>query len=275
MIIVAKFASTCPKCRNAIAVGSKVEWSKGSKATHVACPAPSAAAGPDAPKAVKSELAIVEKWEPCRRAGLNTQLAAVVGETRRYERAHGAVAPGLYVVTGHVSARYESADDADDMGDMNGAGWIVVLALRAATEEEIAKDIAERIARSMIPLGHAIARANAEMVERVAREEMAAAAARPDYVRAELWTTPDWTRGGSVLSDRVERTQSGAVSRSNTISRVETTHGVAYVQRTYIYDWDQPLVVVGPRELVEPVVVAEAMRQFGHAVAGFARRAAA
>jgi hypothetical protein len=37
MIITAKFASTCPKCSLAIAIGSKVEWSKGSKAAHVAC----------------------------------------------------------------------------------------------------------------------------------------------------------------------------------------------------------------------------------------------
>ena len=37
MIITAKFASTCPCCAAPIAVGSKIEWSKGSKAVHVAC----------------------------------------------------------------------------------------------------------------------------------------------------------------------------------------------------------------------------------------------
>lgn len=37
MIITAKFASVCPCCNARIAVGSKVEWSKGSKACHVAC----------------------------------------------------------------------------------------------------------------------------------------------------------------------------------------------------------------------------------------------
>lgn len=37
MIITAKFASTCPCCSAPIAVGSKVEWSKGSKAVHAAC----------------------------------------------------------------------------------------------------------------------------------------------------------------------------------------------------------------------------------------------
>jgi hypothetical protein len=37
MIIVAKFASICPTCSQRIAVGEKVEWSKGSKAAHVAC----------------------------------------------------------------------------------------------------------------------------------------------------------------------------------------------------------------------------------------------
>jgi hypothetical protein len=37
MIITAKFASTCPVCRRAISVGSKVEWSKGAKACCPAC----------------------------------------------------------------------------------------------------------------------------------------------------------------------------------------------------------------------------------------------
>lgn len=37
MIITAKFASVCPCCSARIAVGSKVEWSKGEKARHVTC----------------------------------------------------------------------------------------------------------------------------------------------------------------------------------------------------------------------------------------------
>ena len=37
MIITAKFASTCSCCRQPIAVGSKIEWSKGAPAKHVAC----------------------------------------------------------------------------------------------------------------------------------------------------------------------------------------------------------------------------------------------
>lgn len=37
MVITAKFSSTCPCCSEPITVGSKVEWSKGQKARHVAC----------------------------------------------------------------------------------------------------------------------------------------------------------------------------------------------------------------------------------------------
>ncbi len=37
MIITAKFASVCPCCNVRIVAGSKVEWSKGSPAKHVAC----------------------------------------------------------------------------------------------------------------------------------------------------------------------------------------------------------------------------------------------
>lgn len=42
MTITARFASQCPKCRGQIAEGTKVEWVKGSKATHIACPTMSA-----------------------------------------------------------------------------------------------------------------------------------------------------------------------------------------------------------------------------------------
>lgn len=37
MIITAKFASTCLCCRQPIAVGSKIEWTKGSPAVHPQC----------------------------------------------------------------------------------------------------------------------------------------------------------------------------------------------------------------------------------------------
>ena len=48
MTITARYASTCPCCRAPIAVGSKVEWRKGSPARHVTCAGTSAAA-PRAP----------------------------------------------------------------------------------------------------------------------------------------------------------------------------------------------------------------------------------
>jgi len=38
MVITAKFSSTCPACRQYIAVGDKVEWTRGEKAAHVSCP---------------------------------------------------------------------------------------------------------------------------------------------------------------------------------------------------------------------------------------------
>ena len=37
MTITAKYASICPCCNRSIAPGDKVEWSKGTKARHVAC----------------------------------------------------------------------------------------------------------------------------------------------------------------------------------------------------------------------------------------------
>lgn len=38
MQITAKYASTCPDCGGAIALGSEVEWERGEKARHVKCP---------------------------------------------------------------------------------------------------------------------------------------------------------------------------------------------------------------------------------------------
>lgn len=49
MLITAKFSSTCPCCLATIAVGSKVEWTKGSKAMHVGCAGKPAAA----PRAIR------------------------------------------------------------------------------------------------------------------------------------------------------------------------------------------------------------------------------
>lgn len=46
MIITAKFASLCPCCNAPIAIGSKVEWSKGSRARHVACMGSTATVAP-------------------------------------------------------------------------------------------------------------------------------------------------------------------------------------------------------------------------------------
>jgi len=37
MTITAKYAGTCPACRQPIAPGQKVEWAKGSQARHVTC----------------------------------------------------------------------------------------------------------------------------------------------------------------------------------------------------------------------------------------------
>jgi hypothetical protein len=37
MTITAKYAGTCPVCRQSITPGAKVEWTKGSQARHVAC----------------------------------------------------------------------------------------------------------------------------------------------------------------------------------------------------------------------------------------------
>jgi hypothetical protein len=67
MIIIAKFASTCPKCSRAIAIGSKVEWSKGAKASHVTCPAAGSVGAAAAPVArpLYARRAPRGRWNGC------------------------------------------------------------------------------------------------------------------------------------------------------------------------------------------------------------------
>lgn len=70
MIINAKFASTCSCCRQPIAVGTKIEWAKGSPAKHVACAVDTAAApvraAPSVPRPTRAR-----PWRPCGYPGCN------------------------------------------------------------------------------------------------------------------------------------------------------------------------------------------------------------
>jgi hypothetical protein len=62
MIISAKFASVCPCCNARIVPGTKVEWTKGSKARHVTCQ-PVSTTNMQSPTAPRSRTA------DCRRYG--------------------------------------------------------------------------------------------------------------------------------------------------------------------------------------------------------------
>jgi hypothetical protein len=144
MVITARFASVCPRCNARIAVGSQVEWNKGSPAKHVSCrsePQPAVAV------AVAPYMRTV-KWEPCKRASLHSAIGEVlvVGAGRWASLRTGAEAEplreGEAVVVAGQEARYESQEDNEDMGDMSGAGWIVTLFLRRATAEEAAPALA-------------------------------------------------------------------------------------------------------------------------------------
>jgi hypothetical protein len=61
MIITAKFASTCHCCLKPISVGSKVEWSKGSKAKHVTCSGASVASTTGGRRPYNRDLAIARR----------------------------------------------------------------------------------------------------------------------------------------------------------------------------------------------------------------------
>lgn len=141
MIIVAKFASVCPCCSSRIDVGSKVDWSKGEKARHVACPASSArAAGPaKARRQAAPRLPAITGVE-------STYVADFEGD--KHDRSpqrelgsaswlrHGKALIAV-VLTGWEPARWVSAELAEDMGHyMDRSKYLGSLHLRAATVAE-------------------------------------------------------------------------------------------------------------------------------------------
>lgn len=55
MTITAKYSSVCVACKQRIAVGSKVSWSRGCPATHIVCPAPMPSEAPRSAQIATSE----------------------------------------------------------------------------------------------------------------------------------------------------------------------------------------------------------------------------
>lgn len=76
MTITAKYAGICPACRQTIAPGAKVEWTKGSQARHVTCAGASAPASP----ATSSRA----RWGAARGMGSGHGAAAPVAGYSRY-----------------------------------------------------------------------------------------------------------------------------------------------------------------------------------------------
>lgn len=68
MTITAKFPGFCPCCNGRIAAGDKVEWSKGAKATHVACAG--RGRGSSAPTATRSPT--TTRYSSARRRSCTT-----------------------------------------------------------------------------------------------------------------------------------------------------------------------------------------------------------
>lgn len=263
MIIVAKFDSTCPKCGKGIRAGDKVEWAKGRKAEHAKCPSAESAAKAPAPKETTPAVSdapfvAYEKWQPCKRA----HLPSAKGETRRYVKTPPEVrkgaesfaeaarpAHGVYTVVGQM-ARYESTEDNEDMGDMTGAGWHVSLYLRPATQGEADKVLAEVAAREAAKAKQAADKAAVEQKKADFTAAMSTAATQPGYARVELWRHHDFMRAAP-------RTEHWKDARGSYRVTYEVNGQVVYESHDYIYDWDQPFVVVGPQEVVGPAAEQE------------------
>lgn len=290
MSIRSKFPGVCRNCNGRFDAGTLIEWSKGAGSSHVTCPAKSAA--PKAPSArpapvVKVDATVApfessEKWEPCKRPSLDRQLISCIGEMRRYAKrgpylrqAVGAdrQAPtGLYVVMGTDRGRFESSEDNEDMGDMSGAGWHVVVYMRAATEEEIVKDNNDRVGRSIPEIFAALARMVYRCEERRAREAMDAAAHREGWGRVALARVD--ALGPEVIAARKATTRRLWTSVGNDhsyVSAFEHQGATIYESHQYVYDWDQPTIFVAPLEIVARAELAQAITGWGYALSQIER----
>jgi len=275
--ITAKFGGMCGACGQPFSAGAQILWEKGRRSTHAKCPERSA--GPASAPAASVDAAPFEVWEtwaPMRGEAFRSALARTPGETRRYatklpslrEGAQGTPEPGVYTVMGAGKWRYQNTEDNEDMGDMQGANWSGPLYLRRATPEEEQKDAERRLTEALPSIFAAIGGFAHRAQKRWAEQEMAEAEARPGYCRAVLQSHHDFRQRAG---EKVDLWRGRDRDYSYRV-RFELDGAVVYESHDYIYDWDQPLVYVGPRELLEPLVLAEAIVAWGWALQAFAGR---
>ena len=171
MIISAKFPSVCPKCSHPISVGTQIEWTKGSKATHAKCPgaeakSPSKFAQKAAPKTV-SRAPKSSYREP--KDGERQITARSVDRDDRYEIGEVRYIPkvsGGGGEDGHwftVVAEWKSGPNEDNQK----FDWTKEAIVRAATPEEVEVASKERDAQKAAALLEGIPRRIADFVQNV------------------------------------------------------------------------------------------------------------
>lgn len=220
---------------------------------------------------------VTERWEPCKRASLDRQLAAAIGETRRYAKrppalrkgASGNVGLGVYVVAGTGKCWFQSAEDNEDMGDMRGANWTVSLYLRRATAEETSRDEQVQLRAGLPAVFAAMNKCFRQIEEKHARVAMAAAAAADGYAQVELAYV-------AALGDEAQQARKAArmVWQDGKGSYVATweMHGQTWFEsHRYLYDFDQPIIVVGPRAIIERAAIAQSIVGLGWAIGNVVR----
>jgi hypothetical protein len=157
--ITARYASICPTCGQAINPGDKVEWQRGAKATHTACPSAVAKSAPKTPRARRAPRAVPvgpELRNDRNSYAVGAVLVAQLGseEVTGCELRQGLIAteiPGdpckragdRRVAVVVIHADRISQEWADDNGYCGRYGAIV----RLATAEEAAEVLAERAAK--------------------------------------------------------------------------------------------------------------------------------
>lgn len=180
MRITAKFASTCGRCGAAIAVGSQVEWTRGSPAVHAQCPRRASKPGPrperSSPRPLRSGERAISRPSKGREDGY--EMGACLYLTRSEE----------YVVI-TAAGRYRD-DDSDE--------WMLWAYVREASPEESAPVRARRDAEAARREGAELGRAfrEAELVE---AEHAAMAGIDP---QSGSYEAPEQGLTWSVVTDR-------------------------------------------------------------------------
>lgn len=147
MTITARYDSRCARCGGGIHIGEKIEWTKGTPATHTACPkAKTATPAHRAPAARQTEPALAAGEIDIHRPSVGREDGYVLGDVLHLVRCApngGGPDKRYYTVTWCGKRRITEGED-----DCRAGEWECVGHVRPATDTECAPKVAAAAAKA-------------------------------------------------------------------------------------------------------------------------------